>query len=73
MTQDKFVFNFGGTDEYYDLEIDSGELHNWIKKPQLQKRINELRDHLHRWLRKVDSPMREGFERTLPAKRDRFY
>ena len=71
--RDKFVFNFGGTDEYYDLEIDPGELHNWIKKPQLQKRINELRDHLHRWLRKVDSPMREGFERTLPAKRDRFY
>lgn len=67
--RDKFVFNFGGVDEYYDLESDPGELRNRIGEPALQGRVNELRDHLHRWLREVDTPMREGFERTLPAKR----
>ena len=68
---DKFIFNFGGVDEYYDLNTDPGELRNRIAEPALQERINELRDHLHRWLRDVDSPMKEGFERTLPAKRQR--
>ena len=70
--QDKFVYNFGGVDEYYDLRLDPGELNNRAKEPGRQPRINELRDHLHRWLRDVDSPMREGYERTLPAKRDRY-
>ena len=68
---DKFIFNFGGVDEYYDLNTDPGELRNRIAEPALQERIDELRDHLHRWLRDVDSPMKEGFERTLPAKRQR--
>ena len=70
--EDKFVFNFGGIDEYYDLESDPCELTNRVKEPALQPRINVLREHLHRWLRDVESPMKEGFERTLPAKRDRW-
>ena len=69
---DKFVFNFGGIDEYYDLESDPFELTNRIKEPGLQPRINVLREQLHHWLREVESPMKEGFERTLPAKRDRW-
>lgn len=69
---DKFVFNFGGIDEYYDLEMDPHELTNRIKEPDLQPRINTLREQLHRWLGEVDSPMKEGFLRTLPAKRDRW-
>ena len=69
---DKFVFNFGGIDEYYDLESDPHELTNRIKEPDLQPRINALKEQLQRWLRDVESPMKEGFERTLPAKRDRW-
>jgi hypothetical protein len=65
---DKYVFNFGGVDEYYDLKQDPLELENRIADPAVWPRVEERRDYLLQWMRRVDSPMREGPERTLPAK-----
>jgi len=65
---DKYIYNFGGTDEYYDLRTDPGEMINRFRDPSCKQRICRLRAELHAWMLKVRSPMREGFERTLQAK-----
>ena len=64
----KFVFNFGGPDEFYDLDADPFEMDNRIDDPQARPRVNQMRAFLHTWLKEVKSPMLEGFERTLAAK-----
>jgi len=63
--RDKFVYNFGGIDEYYDLRTDPDELNNCIGVPSVRDRIRALRDRLHQWMTNIHSPMIEGFERTL--------
>jgi len=62
---DKFIYNYGGIDEYYDLRSDPYELDNRIGAADVRQRIHSLRNHLHQWMIDVQSPMREGFERTL--------
>ena len=66
--REKFVYNFGGTDEYYDLATDPGELRNRIRDPAVRDRAQTLKTHLHNWMKQVKSPMLEGFERTQAAK-----
>ena len=64
----KYVFNFGGTDKYYELAKDPFELHNRIDAPAAAEIVQRMRAYLHDWLERVHSPMKEGFERTLAAK-----
>ena len=66
--RDKFIFNFGGTDEYYDHATDPGELDNRIRDPKLRERILHMREHLMKWQKNVNSPMRGHLNATLPAK-----
>ena len=65
---DKYVYNFGGTDEYYDLSSDPAELHNIIGDGTRRNRIVRLRQHLIEWMVSCNSPLRPGLERTLVAK-----
>ena len=65
---DKFIYNFGDVDEYYDLQADPHEITNRIDDASARHRICELRTRMHEQLKRVDSPMLHGFERTLAAK-----
>ena len=65
---DKFIYNFGDIDEYYDLTSDPCEMNNRIDAPDVRDRVGYLREKLHEWLRRADSPMLEGFERTAAWK-----
>jgi len=65
---DKFIYNFGGIDEYYNLKTDPYEMNNRIYDKQVRKRIEYLRGKLHRWMKKINSPMLHGFERTWVSK-----
>jgi len=68
---EKFIYNFGGIDEFYDLVNDPYELKNCIKDLEVQFKVRTMRNFLHDWLRKTNSPMLHGFERTLGPKSNR--
>jgi len=66
--REKFIYNFASIDEYYDLQTDPYEMYNRIHDSRVIERVGYLRAKLHQWMKKVNSPMLHGFERTLASK-----
>ena len=65
---DKFIYNFGDTDEYYDLTADQHEMTNRIGDPAAAERVAWLSRRLYEWMKHANSSMVHGFERTSAAK-----
>ena len=52
----KYIFYHGIWDrnEFYDIQNDPDEMYNLIEKPELQSKIEELKNELFQWMKSTD-------------------
>ncbi|MEI8041523.1 MAG: hypothetical protein WCL11_08955, partial [Verrucomicrobiota bacterium] len=61
----KYIFNAGDFDEFYDLRRDPGELVNRIEAPEFRETVARLRERLKRAAAESSDPIRDDIAKMF--------